>query len=93
VQHNNNQQIRPINTYVYDSLYQLVQASGREEKGSCIQRSLPEWSSRSGDRSRLLNFVQKYTYDARGNLIRLQHQREGNNYTREMRTALASNRA
>ncbi|WP_285412120.1 RHS repeat-associated core domain-containing protein [Pseudomonas sp. lyk4-40-TSB-59a] len=93
VQHNNNQQIRPINTYVYDSLYQLVQASGREEQGSCIQRSLPEWSSRSGDRSRLLNFVQKYTYDARGNLIRLQHQREGNNYTREMRTALASNRA
>ena len=91
-QYNANQRIKPVSTYVYDSLYQLVQASGREEQGAAIQASLPEWSSSPGDRSRLLNFTQRYTYDERSNLIKLQHQREGNNYTREMRIAPDSNR-
>jgi insecticidal toxin complex protein TccC len=92
-QHNANQLIKPVSSYVYDSLYQLVQASGREEQDARIHAPLPKWSSRSGDRSRLLSFTQRYTYDEQGNLIKLQHQREGNNYTREMRTAPGSNRA
>ncbi|EJM22018.1 RHS repeat-associated core domain protein containing protein [Pseudomonas sp. GM18] len=92
-QHNANQRITPVSTYVYDSLYQLIQASGREEQRARIQAPLPAWSSRIGDRSRLLNFTQHYSYDVRGNLIKLRHQREGNNYTREMRIAPGSNRA
>ena len=91
-QHNANQRINPVSSYVYDSLYQLVQASGREEQGASIQPSLPEWSKSAGDRSRLLNFTQRYTYDERCNLIKVQHQCEGNNYTRDMRIAPDSNR-
>lgn len=91
-QHNANQRIKPVSTYVYDSLYQLVQASGREEQGASISNALPDWVSGPGDRSRLLNFTQRYTYDECANLIKLQHQREGNNYTREMRIAPDSNR-
>lgn len=91
-QHNANQRIEPINTYVYDSLYQLTQASGREEQGARIHAPLPDWGSSPGDRSRLRNFTQRYTYDERANLIKLQHQCEGNNYTREMCIAPDSNR-
>lgn len=91
-QHNANQRIQPVSTYVYDSLYQLTQASGREEQGARIHASLPDWLSRPGDQSRLLNFTQRYTYDERANLIKLQHQRAGNNYTREMSIAPDSNR-
>jgi insecticidal toxin complex protein TccC len=91
-QHNANQRIKPVSTYVYDSLYQLVQASGREEQGASISNVLADWGAGPGDRSRLLNFTQRYTYDECANLIKLQHRREGNNYTREMRIAPDSNR-
>jgi insecticidal toxin complex protein TccC len=91
-QHNANQRIKPGSTYVYDSLYQLIKATGREEQTANIHAALPDWASSPGDRSRLLNFTQHYSYDERANLIRLQHQRAGNNYTREMRIAPGSNR-
>lgn len=93
IQHNANQRIEPISTYVYDSLYQLIKASGREEQGASRGAPLPDWSARPGDRSRLLNFTEHYTYDDRANLVKLQHRREGNNYTREMHVATDSNHA
>lgn len=91
-QHNANQLVKPGSAYVYDSLYQLVKATGREEQGASVHAALPAWASSPSDRSRLLNFTQFYTYDERANLIQLQHQREGNNYTRQMRIAPDSNR-
>ncbi|WP_219096626.1 RHS repeat-associated core domain-containing protein [Pseudomonas sp. UMAB-40] len=91
-QHNSNQRVVPVSTYGYDSLYQLVKATGREEQAASSRAALPEWLSSPADRSRLLNFTQHYTYDERGNLTKLQHQREGNNYTRELRIAPDSNR-
>jgi insecticidal toxin complex protein TccC len=91
-QYNANQCIKPGGTYAYDSLYQLIKATGRETQTASIHAALPEWLSSPADQTRLLNFTQRYTYDQRGNLTRLQHQREGNNYTREMRIAPDSNR-
>ncbi|MGL6241876.1 RHS repeat-associated core domain-containing protein [Pseudomonas sp.] len=91
-QHNANQLVKPVSAYVYDSLYQLVKATGREEDGADIHASLPDWATTPSDRSRLLNFTQFYTYDERANLIKLRHQRVGKNYTREMRIAPDSNR-
>ncbi|MHC8390093.1 RHS repeat-associated core domain-containing protein [Pseudomonas sp. MDT2-39-1] len=91
-QHNANQRVRPVSTYAYDSLYQLVKATGREEQAASIRAALPAWLPSPADRNRLLNFTQRYTYDERANLTTLQHQREGNNYTREMRIAPDSNR-
>lgn len=92
-QHHTNQRILPVSTYEYDSLYQLIQATGREIKGARVQASLPAWLPASGDLSRLVNFTQRYSYDARGNLITLRHQSEGNNYTRALQVAVGSNRA
>ncbi|MHC8392737.1 RHS repeat-associated core domain-containing protein [Pseudomonas sp. LB3P93] len=91
-QHNANQRVSPGSTYGYDSLYQLVKATGREEQTASIRATMPAWLSSPADRSRLLNFTQHYTYDERANLTKLQHQREGNNYTREMRIAPNNNR-
>lgn len=91
-QHNANQRVMPRSTYDYDSLYQLIKSTGREEQSADIRPAIPDWLSSPTDRSRLLNFTQHYTYDERANLTKLQHQREGNNYTREMRIAANSNR-
>lgn len=91
--HNANQRVLPVSTYQYDSLNQLTQATGREEARAGVRVRLPTWSPHTPDPGRLLNFTQQYSYDNRGNLIKLQHQREGNNYTREMHVATGSNRA
>lgn len=91
-QHNANQRVTPRSIYAYDSLYQLVKATGREEQAAGTHWALTGWLASPVDRSRLFNFTRHYTYDERANLTKLQHQREGNNYTREMRIAPASNR-
>ncbi|MHC8337898.1 RHS repeat domain-containing protein [Pseudomonas sp. HLT2-19-2] len=87
-----NQRVAPETTYTYDSLYQLVSASGREAVGASIRPGLPELISPI-DPSLLLNYTQEYEYDEGGNLTVLRHQRSGNHYTRTMRIADDSNRA
>jgi insecticidal toxin complex protein TccC len=91
-QHNDNQQVKPISTYVYDSLYQLVRAQGREAPGASIRRQLPDLQPSPVDLSRLLSFIQYYTYDKSGNLTTLKHVCKNNNYTHEMDIATDSNR-
>lgn len=88
-----NQRIEPINYYAYDSLYQLTQASGREAANASNSAQLPDVTFNPGDASQLLNYTEDYQYDAGGNLLRLRHQREGNNYTRSYEVAPHSNRA
>lgn len=87
-----NQRVEPHNTYDYDSLYQLIRATGREAVGASVQPGLPELISPI-DPSLLLNYTQEYDYDAGGNFTVLRHQRAGNNYTRTMVVAPGSNRA
>lgn len=85
------QQIDPVNTYQYDSLDQLVQATGRESVLAAIQPGLPELVvPRAGDASRLRNYRQLYTYDAAGNMSTLKH---GDAPTRVMKIAAHSNRS
>lgn len=63
-----NQRVEPINRYGYDSLYQLVTATGWEA-GSANKG--PEGHE---DAQAVANYHQTYRYDAGGNLLELIHQ-------------------
>ncbi|MEJ8321651.1 RHS repeat domain-containing protein [Kosakonia sacchari] len=89
-----NQEVVPENTYAYDSLYQLVSASGREMASAVQQNSsLPAYSS--FDDATYTNYSRIYTYDNAGNLTKIQHSApaSGNNYTVNMTVSDRSNRA
>lgn len=87
-----NQRIDPVNTYGYDTLNQLIQATGREALGAALQPGLPALGPTPGDTSQLLNYTQHYRYDAGGNLFELRHVGH-QSYTRLLAVAHDSNRA
>jgi RHS repeat-associated protein len=67
--------------YCYDALYRLVGASGREHKGGDQQ---PEWEDGMrlvftipNDCQALQNYVERYRYDAAGNILQMVHHRGG----------------
>lgn len=78
VRHFNNQRIEPLNTYAYDTLYQLTEATGREAAVS--------------DPQQFANYTQRYSYDTGGNLTRRLHV-GARCRTLDMHVALYSNRA
>jgi RHS repeat-associated protein len=83
-----NQRVDPGNDYVYDALYRLVQASGREhlgQGGSAIAHSHND-AGREGilsadaggrfaanDGHAMASYVERYVYDAVGNFLQMQH--------------------
>ena len=90
----NNQQVDPLNTYTYNALYQLVEATGRCHKtlgatgeGDALI-SLPS----SQDISTIENYVRAYSYDNGSNLTQIQHQ-ASHNWTQDMLVSPGSNRA
>ena len=89
---NSNQRVKPVSSFTYDSLYQLTSATGREAAGLAAPPGLPTAGTISFDPTQLFNFAEQYTYDDGGNLTELRHVREGNNYTRTLNVAAASNR-
>ncbi len=84
-----NQRVDAVNNYAYDSLAQLIQATGRESADACIGPGLPGLMPAP---ERLLNYTQYYQYDRAGNLVELRHQGE-RSYTRRMQIAQFSNHA
>ncbi|MFJ5283819.1 RHS repeat-associated core domain-containing protein [Pseudomonas sp. NPDC088429] len=64
-----NQRIEPVNRYVYDSLYQLINATGWE--AGCSNQG-PTFS-RFDDPASCANYTQNYRYDRGGNLLQLTH--------------------
>ena len=85
------EQVDPVNRYVYDTLGQLVQASGRESVLAGIQPGLPGLVlPGGGDASRLRNYTQTFSYDAAGNLLSLKH---GQLPQRTMKVDALSNRS
>ena len=92
VTHFANQRVDPVSSFVYDSLYQLIEATGREAVGALIGPQLPELAPNPGDTSKLLNYRQHYDYDASGNLVELRHVGQ-QSYTRTMNVSDRSNHA
>ncbi|MGF6136986.1 RHS repeat domain-containing protein [Pseudomonas laurylsulfatiphila] len=85
------QQINPLSTFRYDTLGQLLEATGRESVLAGIHPGLPELVvPGTSDASRLRNYKQSYTYDAAGNLLTLKH---GEAPLRRMKIALRCNRS
>ncbi|WP_223532222.1 RHS repeat domain-containing protein [Pseudomonas sp. GL-RE-20] len=65
-----NQRIEPVNRYAYDSLSQLIEATGWEAGGA---NKGPEFST-VDDPAPRANYRQTYRYDAGSNLLELTHE-------------------
>ena len=90
-----NDVVEPHTQYVYDPLYQLVAATGREHAGQNISPSpyngwLPEPHPNDGNAMR--RYTQKYEYDGVGNIRQMTHQAGGKGWTRDYQYAEDSNR-
>ena len=66
-----NQRIEPIRRFTYDSLYQLIAASGWETAKPSLGPDLPIWHT--PDTSQMVNYSEIYRYDAAGNLLERIH--------------------
>ncbi|WP_416199580.1 MAG: Insecticidal toxin complex protein TccC [Pseudomonas helleri] len=89
------QRIQAVSTYAYDTLYQLISATGRENASQTIGPNLPGLEIFGPvDDSRWRTYSQTYSYDSGGNLTWLKHAAgAGNSYTREMVVDARSNRS
>ncbi|HGY1486754.1 RHS repeat-associated core domain-containing protein [Morganella morganii] len=89
-----NQKVVPENRYTYDTLYQLVSATGREMANAGQQRSsLPDISP--FDKASYTNYTRNYIYDRAGNMTQIRHSapKTGNNHTTDITVSQRSNRA
>lgn len=68
-----NQRVEPQRRMVYDSLYRLIEAHGVEVDVPAQGPHLPPLYGLPLDPSRLINYQQRFTYDAAGNLLQRQH--------------------
>src|SRR5690606_6038819 len=81
--------------YVYDPLYRLIEASGREHPG---QQATPDGPARGSVphvndvTGRLIAYTETYTYDPVGNIQQLIHSANGAGWTRNYEYAANSNR-
>ncbi|MDF7795144.1 RHS repeat domain-containing protein [Pseudomonas syringae] len=89
-----NQLIEPISHYRYDTLYQLIEATGREVRnGASHGPALPGLQPLPTlDPCQVSNYRQNYSYDAAGNLLQMRHE-GAHNFTRNMHVAPDSNRS
>jgi RHS repeat-associated protein len=74
------QKVAAENNYIYDALYQLVEANGREHIGQVGLNTQDNWndswagiSLQPGSPVQLRNYTQKYAYDEAGNIMEMRH--------------------
>ncbi|RMQ45714.1 hypothetical protein ALQ04_01562 [Pseudomonas cichorii] len=88
-----NQRVEPISRYTYDTLYQLVEATGREvNTGVSHGPALPDLQNLPADPNQVSNYTQSYDYDSAGNLLQMRHV-GAQVFTRTMCMAPDSNRS
>ncbi|MGF7163612.1 RHS repeat-associated protein [Rhodoligotrophos appendicifer] len=83
-----NQSVDASTDYTYDALYRLIRAEGREHIGQTSQ-SWSNWNDQSrsrlpqpGDGQAMRRYVERYEYDAAGNLLTLAHRATDGNWQR-----------
>lgn len=91
-QHHHNQRIEPATRYRYDSLYRLIEASGRQICNAPGGPQLPDFQS-APDPGQLENYTRIYTYDEAGNLLVMQHQADSASRTERTAIARLNNRS
>jgi RHS repeat-associated protein len=89
---NANQQVDSASDYIYDPLYRLIQATGREHIGQSAFAFAPPdgnysdypfvGSTRRSDLQALRNYSELYAYDPVGNFLTMAHQATNGNWTR-----------
>ncbi|KRP46695.1 insecticidal toxin complex protein TccC [Pseudomonas libanensis] len=92
-QWSSNTQISSASLYEYDTLSQLTKATGRETAGNTAGPALPaRVTFGSTDDSVWRRYTQRFSYDAAGNVLELQHvPSSGTGFTRRMSVAAGSN--
>lgn len=91
-----NQKVQPLNTYTYDSLYQLVNASGREMatgRQPAARGRMPT-AMALPDTSTYTLYSRSYSYDTAGNMTQIRHSSPANdnNHTTAITISDTSNR-
>ncbi|MFL8991906.1 RHS repeat-associated core domain-containing protein [Pseudomonas sp. QLc11A] len=93
IQYFANQRIEPVRRFAYDTLYQLISATGWETAKPSLGPALPEWQGFGPpDASRWCNYSETYHYDEAGNLLQRLHHGAVDD-TLIMRVASHSNRS
>ncbi|QJD82970.1 SpvB/TcaC N-terminal domain-containing protein [Cohnella herbarum] len=95
-----NRKIVGVATFTYDSLYRLIQATGRENEAALPDHGGEDnWNDNAfmhslnpGDPMAMRMYIQSYRYDLAGNLLQMRHQAAGSNWTRDYEMASANNR-
>ncbi|WP_224788445.1 RHS repeat-associated core domain-containing protein [Pseudomonas fluorescens] len=87
-----NQRIAPTNSYRYDTLYQLIEAQGRQWTSAAGGPQLPEFVS-PPDAGQLENYRQTFDYDSGGNLLALQHSADSGQRSERTAVSATSNRS
>lgn len=89
-----NQKVVPKNTYAYDSLYQLISATGREMANIGQQNHRLPSPVLPSDNNSYTNYTRHYSYDHSGNLLQIRHNSSAtqNSYTRGITISNRSNR-
>jgi RHS repeat-associated protein len=74
------QQVEAQSNYIYDALYRLIEATGREHTGQAGVNAQDNFNDdwcrldlQPNSPVQLRNYMQKYFYDAVGNMVRTQH--------------------
>jgi RHS repeat-associated protein len=94
----NNSVVAPTQKFIYDALYRLIEAKGRELIGTASFGAEDNWNdaawqtTHKGDGNAVQNYTQHYTYDEVGNIVELQHVAATGSYTRTYDIDTGSNR-
>ncbi len=94
-----NHKITGISSYIYDALYRLVEASGRENDAALALDSNDNWHDQHfsacfnpDDPMVMRNYSQNFQYDEAGNIMQIRHLAAGNNWTRNYSCETDTNR-
>ncbi|WP_437764849.1 RHS repeat-associated core domain-containing protein [Sorangium sp. So ce281] len=94
----NNAVVSPNAQYIYDAVYRLIEATGREHAGGLAdvqrdQNDLPiQALPHANDAQALRNYTEKYFYDAVGNIQRMEHLAGVGTWIRRYSYEMTSNR-
>lgn len=95
----NNQQITGVSSFIFDALYRLAEATGREHAGHLSFGAADNWNDQpfikphsQGDPMAWRNYTQRYEYDEVGNILKMQHIAGPESWVRNYTYAAGNNR-
>ncbi len=90
------EEVTPDAEYVYDAIYRLIEATGREHIGQTTQVDendpLIQTIPHPNDTAAMRRYGEKYFYDEVGNILKIAHTADSGNWTRYYEYEASSNR-